>query len=224
MEKGILTVAREFMVEFMREGGPEGGGGRGAGQGERGGLEEAKGFEDKAPQQQAVVKSLLEHGSQGGAPRTRPSWRRRPRRPGGAGGLPQGDAADGGHRRHGGQGGPAGAAGSPGVGEEGRQGHGQAGEAPQRAEDAGRALPWQAQGENAAAQATAKDLAEALYGIVAKHAEPEDVLYAMLITHRKDGSKTFQAALAGFARCGSARKRRWQWRSVGWPPGQSWGP
>src|SRR4051794_23670947 len=39
-------------------------------------------------------------------------------------------------------------------------------------EDAGRVLPWQALGENAAAQSTAKDLAEALYGIVAKHAEP----------------------------------------------------
>src|SRR5262249_37740462 len=33
-------------------------------------------------------------------------------------------------------------------------------------EDAGRALPWQAQGENAAAQSSAKDLAEALYGII----------------------------------------------------------
>ena len=37
------------------------------------------------------------------------------------------------------------------------------------------APPWQAQGENAAAQSTARDLAEALYGIIAKYAEPEDV-------------------------------------------------
>jgi hypothetical protein len=65
-------------------------------------------------------------------------------------------------------------------------------------EDAGRALPWQALGENAAAQSTAKDLAEALYGIVGKHAEPEDVLYAMLTLHRKDGSNAFKAALQAF--------------------------
>jgi hypothetical protein len=37
----------------------------------------------------------------------------------------------------------------------------------------GRDLPWQALGENAAEKATAKDLAEALYGIVSKHAEAE---------------------------------------------------
>ena len=53
----------------------------------------------------------------------------------------------------------AGRAGGAGLGEEGREGHGQAGEAPQRT-DNGRELPWQAQGENAAAQSTAKDLAE----------------------------------------------------------------
>ena len=64
--------------------------------------------------------------------------------------------------------------------------------------DNGRALPWQAQGENAAAEATAKDLAEALYGIMGKHAEPEDVLYAMLTMHRKDGSNAFKAALQAF--------------------------
>ena len=59
-------------------------------------------------------------------------------------------------------------------------------------------MPWQAQGENAAAEASAKDLAEALYGILAKHAEPEDVLYAMLTMHRKDASNAFKAALQAF--------------------------
>ena len=61
-----------------------------------------------------------------------------------------------------------------------------------------RDLPWQALGENAAAQSSAKDLAEALYGIVSKHAEPEDVLYAMLTLHRKDASNAFKAALQAF--------------------------
>ena len=53
-------------------------------------------------------------------------------------------------------------------------------------------------GENAAANSTAKDLAEALYGIVDKHAEPEDVLYAMMTMHRKDASNAFKAALQAF--------------------------
>jgi hypothetical protein len=65
-------------------------------------------------------------------------------------------------------------------------------------QDNGRDLPWQALGENAAANSTAKDLAEALYGIVAKHAEPEDVLYAMMTMHRKDASNAFKAALQAF--------------------------
>ena len=64
--------------------------------------------------------------------------------------------------------------------------------------DNGRELPWMAQGENAAEKATAKDLAEALYGIVSKHAEPEDVLYAMITMHRKDASNAFKAALQAF--------------------------
>jgi hypothetical protein len=61
-------------------------------------------------------------------------------------------------------------------------------------------LPWQAQVENAAASATAKDLAEALYGIVAKHPEPEDVLYAMMTMHPQGCVKRFQASAAG-VRC-----------------------
>ena len=64
--------------------------------------------------------------------------------------------------------------------------------------DNGRELPWQALGENAAAQSTAKDLAGALYGIVAKHAEPEDLLFAMLNLHRKDASNAFKAAMQAF--------------------------
>jgi hypothetical protein len=40
--------------------------------------------------------------------------------------------------------------------------------------------------------------AEALYGIVSKHAEPEDVLYAMLNLHRKDASNAFKQALSAF--------------------------
>jgi hypothetical protein len=45
-----------------------------------------------------------------------------------------------------------------------------------------------------------KDLADALFGIVAKHEEPEDVLYALLQAHKAagDSSKQFQAALAAF--------------------------
>src|SRR5262249_50122046 len=64
--------------------------------------------------------------------------------------------------------------------------------------DNGRELPWQAQGENAAAISSAKDLAEALYGIVSKHAQPEDVLYTMMTLHRKDASNAFKQALSAF--------------------------
>src|SRR5262245_43320388 len=64
--------------------------------------------------------------------------------------------------------------------------------------DNGRDLPWQAQGENAAEKASAKDLAGALYGIVAKHPEPEDVLYAIMQLHKKDASNAFKQSLAAF--------------------------
>jgi hypothetical protein len=37
-----------------------------------------------------------------------------------------------------------------------------------------------------------------LHGIVAKHAEPEDVLYAMMQLHRKDASNAFKQALQAF--------------------------
>jgi hypothetical protein len=49
-------------------------------------------------------------------------------------------------------------------------------------------LPWQTLGELAAEKVSPEDLAEALYGIVAKHAEPEDVLYAMLQLHNREAS------------------------------------
>ena len=65
--------------------------------------------------------------------------------------------------------------------------------------DNGRDLPWQAQGENAAEKSSAKDLAGALYGIVAKHPEPEDVLYAIMQLHRRtDASNAFKQALQAF--------------------------
>ena len=43
-------------------------------------------------------------------------------------------------------------------------------------------------------------MAEALYGIVVKHAEPEDVLFTMMQLHRKgeDASNPFKAALQAF--------------------------
>jgi hypothetical protein len=41
-------------------------------------------------------------------------------------------------------------------------------------------------------------MAEALYGIVSTHPDPEDVLYAMLQLHRKDASNVFKGALSAF--------------------------
>ena len=64
--------------------------------------------------------------------------------------------------------------------------------------DEGRNLPWQAMGENAAQEAAAKDLAEALYGIVAKSTEPEDVLLAMMAMAKSDCSNAFKDAWAAF--------------------------
>jgi hypothetical protein len=46
-----------------------------------------------------------------------------------------------------------------------------------------------------AANSTAKDRAEALYGIISKHPEPEDVLFAMMHIHRNDASNAYKAAL-----------------------------
>jgi hypothetical protein len=61
-----------------------------------------------------------------------------------------------------------------------------------------RDLPWQALGELAAEKASPEDLAGALYGIVAKHPEPEDVVYAIITRHRKDASNAFKQALPAF--------------------------
>ena len=80
------------------------------------------------------------------------------------------------------QGSPAGPAGSTGFGEEGRLEKRRNG-----VEDAGRACRDKLRARTRPP--------EALYGIVVK---PEDVLYAMLTMHRKDGSNSFTVALKAF--------------------------
>jgi hypothetical protein len=200
LEKGILTQTREFMVEFMRWKADKKAAEAAAKSDSKEQLEEqAKAFEDKAQQQQKVVKSLLEQTQQASpenkakleqeakdAAKVLEEYRKNMRQ------LVDQAAT---------------------VAREARQAQQESLESEKKAEkgtaklekrrngaetDNGRALPWQAQGENAAAQASAKDLAEALYGIVSKHAEPEDILYAMLTLHRKDGSNAFKAALQAF--------------------------
>ena len=199
LEKGILTLSREFMVEYMRWKADRKAAEAAAKSDTREVLEEqAKKFEDRAQERQKVVKSLLEQTQQASpedkarleveakeAAKVLEDYRKSMRS------LVDQAAT---------------------VAKEARLAQQEAVESEKRAEkgtaklekrrngveDAGRALPWQALGENAAAQSTAKDLAEALYGIVGKHAEPEDVLYAMLTLHRKDGSNAFKAALAAF--------------------------
>ena len=66
-------------------------------------------------------------------------------------------------------------------------------------EDAGKELPWQARARMRRRRPRSRTWPRLSYGIVGKHPEPEDVLYAMLVAHRNDGSKSFQSALAGFA-------------------------
>jgi hypothetical protein len=200
LEKGILTLSREFMVEFMRWKADKKAAEAAAKSDTKEELEEAaKKYEDKAQEQQKVVKSLLEQTQQA-APENKAKLEQEAR-----------EAAkvleD--YRKNMRQLVDQAAT----VAREARQAEQEALESEKKAEkgtarlekrrngaenDNGRALPWQAQGENAAAEATAKDLAEALYGIVGKHAEPEDVLYAMLTLHRKDGSNAFKAALQAF--------------------------
>jgi hypothetical protein len=199
LEKGILTQTREFMVEFMRWKADRKAAEAAAKSDTREDLEEqAKKYEDKAQEQQKVVKSLLEQTQQASpedkarleaeakeAAKVLEDYRKNMRS------LVDQAAT---------------------VAKEARLAQQEALESEKKAdkgtaklekrrngvEDAGRALPWQAMGENAAAEATAKDLAEALYGIVGKHAEPEDVLFAMLNLHREDGSNAFKAALQAF--------------------------
>ena len=193
-----MTLTREFMVEYMRFKADRKAAEAAAKSEAKEELEEqAKEFEDKAAEQQRVVKSLLEQ-SQQAAPESKAKleaeakeaakvldeYRKSMR-----------DLVD-----------KAAAA-----AKEAKAAEQEALESEKKAEkgtarlektrseaDNGYTLPWQAQGENAAEKSSAKDLAEALYGIVAKHAEPEDVLYAMLTMHRKDGSNAFKQALSAF--------------------------
>ena len=198
LEKGILTLTREFMIEFMRYKADKKAAEAAAKSEAKEELEEkAKQFEDKAQQQQAVVKSLLEQTQQAkpedkakleqasrDAVKVLEDYRKSMRQ------LVDQAAA---------------------VAKEAKTAQQEALDSEKKAEkgtaklekrrseaDNGRDLPWQAQGENAAEKASAKDLAEALYGIVAKHPEPEDVLYGMMTMHRKDASNAFKAALQAF--------------------------
>ena len=195
LEKGILALSREFMVEFMRWKADRKAAEAAAKSDTKEELEEkAKAFEDKAQEQQKVVKSQQAKGEDKAkleqeakeASKVLEDYRKSMRQ------LVD-EAAT--------------------VAREARQAQQEALDSEKKADkgtaklekrrngsetDNGRNLPWQAAGENAAAQSSAKDLAEALYGIVGKHAEPEDVLYSMLTMHRKDGSNAFKAALQAF--------------------------
>jgi hypothetical protein len=198
VEKGILTRTREFMIEYMKYKADKKAAEAAAKSDAKEELEgKAKEFEDKATEQQKVVKSLLEQSAQAKpedkvkleqeakqAAKVLDDYRKNMRQ------LVDQAAA---------------------VAKEAKQAQQEAIDSEKKAEkgtaklekrrseaDNGRDLPWQAQGENAAEKSTAKDLAEALYGIVAKHPEPEDVLYAMMTMHRKDASNAFKAALQAF--------------------------
>jgi len=198
VEKGILTRTREFMVEFMRWKADRKAAEAAAKSDVREELEEqAKAFEDKAQEQQKVVKSLLEQ-SQTAKPEEKAKVEAEAK-------AAAEVLAD--YRKNMRQLVDQAAA----VAREARQAEQEALDSEKRAEkgtaklqrqrseqDNGRDLPWQALGENAAAQATVKDLAEALYGIVSKHPEPEDVLFTLITMHRKDASNVFKAALQAF--------------------------
>jgi hypothetical protein len=198
IEPGILTRTRQMCIDFMRWKADRKAAEAAAKSETKEALEEpAKEFEDKAQEQQNVVKSLLEQ-SQQAKPETKAKleqeakeaakvledYRKNMRQ--------RVDQAAQVARE-------AKAAEQEALDSEKKAEKGTAKLERKRGEqDNGRDLPWQAMGENAAAQATVKDLAGALYGIVSKHSEPEDVLYAMLQLHRKDASNTFKAALAAF--------------------------
>lgn len=198
VEKGLLTVTRQFIVDYMRYKADRKAAEAAAKAETKDGLEEqAKEFEDKATTQQATVKTLLEKAKDAtpeekakleeeakAAAKTLEEYRKSMRQ------LVDQAAAVAREQKE---------AEQEALAAEKKAEKGSARLEKRRAdEDAGRELPWQAQGENAAAKATAKDLAEALYNIVAKHAEPEDVLYAMLNLHRKDASNAYKAALQAF--------------------------
>lgn len=198
LEKGILTLTREHMVDYMRFKADKKAAEAAAKSEEREGLEEkAKQFEDKAVEQQRVVKSLLEQTQQATpedkakleqeakeAAKVLEDYRKNLRT------LVDQAAAVAKEAK---------AAEQEALESEKKAEKGTAKLEKRRAEtDMGQNLPWQAQGENAAQQASAKDLAQALYGIVSKHAEPEDVLYTMLQQHKGDASNAFKQALAAF--------------------------
>jgi hypothetical protein len=199
IEKGIITLSREFMIEYMRHRADKKAAEAAAKVEVKEELEEkAKDFEDKAQEQQKVVKSLLEQ-SQQAKPESKAKLEQEAR-----------EAAkvleD--YRKNMRQLVDQAAV----VAKEAKAAEQEALESGKKAEkstaklekrrnsetDNGQDLPWQALGENAAAQSSPKDLADALYGIVNKHPEPEDVLYAMLLLHRKDASNAFKQALGAF--------------------------
>lgn len=198
MEKGILTLTREHMIEFMRYKADKKAAEAAAKSDVKEELEEkAKDFEDKAQEQQKVVKSLLEQSQQAKpenkakleqeakeAAKVLEEYRKNMRQ------LVDQAAAVAKEAK---------AAEQEALESEKKADKGTAKLEKRKSEaDNGRELPWQALGENAAEKSTAKDLAEALYGIVSKHAEPEDVLYAMMTMHRKDASNAFKAAQQAF--------------------------
>jgi len=198
IEPGILTRARQLVVDFMRWKADRKAAEAAAKSETKEDLEEqAKAFEDKAQEQQKVVKSLLEQ-SQTAKPETKAKLEQEAKE---AAKVLEDyrknmrqlvDQAAQVARE-------AKAAEQEALDSEKKAEKGTAKLEKRRGEqDNGRELPWQALGENAAAQATVKDLAEALYGIVSKHPDPEDVLYAMLQAHRKDASNVFKGALAAF--------------------------
>jgi hypothetical protein len=198
VEKGILTLTREFMIEFMRFKADKKAQEAAAKSEAKEELEnQAKEFEDKAAEQQKVVKSLLEQSQQAPpvdkakleqeakeAAKVLEDYRKNMRQ------LVDQAAAVAKEAK---------AAEQEALESEKKADKGTARLEKRRSEaDNGRDLPWQALGENAAEKSSAKDLAEALYGIVSKHPEPEDVLYAMMQMHRKDASNAFKQALSAF--------------------------
>jgi hypothetical protein len=199
-EKGILTLTREFMTEFLRYKSGVRAAEAAVKRQEAESLEgAAKVVEDKTTQQQAVVKELLGKAAAEQDPEAKAKaeaeakaadkvlqdYRKDMRA------LVDAAAAKAKEAR----------AAQTEADTTERKAEKQDARLTRKADDeAARELPWQARGEQAAEKATVKDLADALFGIVAKHEEPEDVLYALLQAHKAagDSSKQFQAALAAF--------------------------
>jgi len=200
IEKGILTLTREHMVDYMRFKADCKAAEAAAKAKERAGVEEqAKELEGEADKQQQVVKSLLAQQAAAQTPEEKGKLEAAAKeaarlleehRKGMRTMIDR--AAEIARAEK--------AASQEAADSEKRAEKGERKLDKRRAEntDAGRELPWQALGENAAQQASVKDLAEALYGIVAQHSEPEDVLYAMLLHHRKDASNAYKLALSQF--------------------------